>query len=335
MTSLSGSRRFIRIATLAAIAVSVVACGGQSQAPAQATSPGVLTGTASSLNPVTAIAVRDSSAPPLGRNAALASSGTFSVNVNGLKPPFIVKATDAKGGTMFALSPGTGPVSVNVLTTAAVEESSNGGDAEHDWEGSDHDEKVAHVDDLLKQLQTVLAPLLDRYGIKDTHDIDESAGFQAMLQEVSFTIDAGVLTIANKATGGIIFTAPLDALATGVLHPENIPGGTPAQGATCMEFTYSAWGACQADGTQTRTVTSATPQACTGGNPVLSQSCTTNPAPADGATLYAQACASCHGPLASSDLKGRNMSVTLIQSKNMSKGLDATQLQAIVTAVGP
>lgn len=43
---------------------------------------------------------------------------------------------------------------------------------------------------------------------------------------------------------------------------------------TCTSFTYSDWGACQPDGTQTRTVVSSSPEGCTGGTPVLTQSCT-------------------------------------------------------------
>ncbi|MBL7045173.1 MAG: hypothetical protein ISR98_01055, partial [Parcubacteria group bacterium] len=41
----------------------------------------------------------------------------------------------------------------------------------------------------------------------------------------------------------------------------------------CTAFTYSDWGACQSNNTQTRTVTSSTPEGCVGGNPVTSQSC--------------------------------------------------------------
>ena len=44
--------------------------------------------------------------------------------------------------------------------------------------------------------------------------------------------------------------------------------------ATCTSFTYSAWGACQSNNTQTRTVATSSPTGCTGGSPVLSQSCT-------------------------------------------------------------
>lgn len=43
---------------------------------------------------------------------------------------------------------------------------------------------------------------------------------------------------------------------------------------TCTSFTYSDWGACQPDGTQTRTVLSSSPAGCTGGNPILKQACT-------------------------------------------------------------
>ncbi len=42
---------------------------------------------------------------------------------------------------------------------------------------------------------------------------------------------------------------------------------------TCDSFTYSPWSACSG-GTQTRTVTSASPAGCTGGTPVTSQTCT-------------------------------------------------------------
>jgi mono/diheme cytochrome c family protein len=105
----------------------------------------------------------------------------------------------------------------------------------------------------------------------------------------------------------------------------------PPPPATCTAFTYSTWGACQANGTQTRTILSSSPSGCTGGSPVLSQACTP-PAP-DGAALYTQTCAGCHGALASSNLKGKGITLTSIKSAGMTQGLTDAQLQAIVTAV--
>jgi hypothetical protein len=49
-------------------------------------------------------------------------------------------------------------------------------------------------------------------------------------------------------------------------------GEAPPPPPTCT-YTYSDWGACQPDNTQTRTVLTATPEGCVG-TPVLSQSCT-------------------------------------------------------------
>jgi type II secretory pathway pseudopilin PulG len=43
---------------------------------------------------------------------------------------------------------------------------------------------------------------------------------------------------------------------------------------TCTSWTYSAWGDCQADNTQTRTILTSSPSGCTGGSPVITQSCT-------------------------------------------------------------
>jgi hypothetical protein len=99
---------------------------------------------------------------------------------------------------------------------------------------------------------------------------------------VSFVVKGRAVTVTNKATGAVIFTAPLNALATGTFHPENMPSGPSGSPSgsppSVCAYSYSAWGTCQSDGTQTRTVASATPAGCTG-TPVLSQTCTYTPPP--------------------------------------------------------
>lgn len=56
--------------------------------------------------------------------------------------------------------------------------------------------------------------------------------------------------------------------------------GTPPPPSICTSFTYSSWSTCSA-GTQTRTVISSSPLGCSGGTPVLTQSCTTGAIPGD------------------------------------------------------
>lgn len=41
----------------------------------------------------------------------------------------------------------------------------------------------------------------------------------------------------------------------------------------CTSFTYSDWGECQPDSTQTRTILTSSPEGCAGGNPVITQTC--------------------------------------------------------------
>jgi hypothetical protein len=64
---------------------------------------------------------------------------------------------------------------------------------------------------------------------------------------------------------------------------------------TCTSFTYSAWGACQSNGTQTRTLVSSSPAGCSGGSPVLTQACTyVAPNPVTTANIVSS-CTVCHG----------------------------------------
>lgn len=107
----------------------------------------------------------------------------------------------------------------------------------------------------------------------------------------------------NTTSCSFCHTSPPSLNATGqtLLASANPPGSTnfdycsigPATGScapppqTCTSFTYSDWGACQPDGTQTRTVISSSPAGCTGGTPVLSQSCTyVPPGPTQGLGIW-------------------------------------------------
>lgn len=46
---------------------------------------------------------------------------------------------------------------------------------------------------------------------------------------------------------------------------------------SCTDFVYSSWGECKKNNTQTRTVISGIPTGCTGGSPILTQSCILTP----------------------------------------------------------
>jgi hypothetical protein len=76
--------------------------------------------------------------------------------------------------------------------------------------------------------------------------------------------------VERGGAGGLVVAAVALALALVGC------GGQDTTASSVCAYSYSAWGACQVDGTQTRAVTSSSPDGCTG-TPVLSQSCTSTP----------------------------------------------------------
>lgn len=185
-------------------------------------------------------------------------------------------------------------------------------DGDGDDDDRDQELRVQGFKALMNGLRAVpaLEPLFAQYGVPNPIVYDASArGLLDLLRVVRIAVSDRTVTITNRETGGLIYSAPLDALGSGTFHPEQVPGSTIPPPATCTSFSYSAWGACQTNGTQTRTVLSSTPSGCTGGAPVTSQACTyVPPAPACG-TCHAippstgkhafhtgfLACSSCHG----------------------------------------
>lgn len=298
--------------------LTLAGCGGAEP------SAHTVSGLVSAETAVSSVSLKDSSTPAQERTSEADADGAFSFEVSGLTPPFVLTAVDAAGTRQAALALAEGRTNIDAVTTAA---SSRPSGSQVNWDSD-------RYESMLRKLRTVLSPLFQHYGItKFDDDATESRAFRAMLKEVSFTVASGALTVTNRATGAVIYSASLSDVAAGVLYPENIPGGDvtpPPPPPSACTYTYSAWGACQSNSTQTRTLGTSTPAGCTG-TPVLSQSCVYTPPVLDGAALYTQTCASCHGPLATSTKLGRT--AAQITAAGMTKGLTPAQVQAVAAAL--
>ena len=66
---------------------------------------------------------------------------------------------------------------------------------------------------------------------------------------------------------------------------------------TCTTFSYSAWGVCNSNNTQTRTIVSSSPVGCQGGNPTLTQSCVYVPTCTDSHWTYTDSDCNSNGKL--------------------------------------
>ena len=294
------------------------------------------------------ISLKDSSTPSKTSLTESDSDGAFALDVDGLTPPFLIRADSESddGETMYSISADGEEVDVNELTTVVYAMATTSTDVNATYvnaSASDTTKAAGRLGPTLDALKTVLAPLYSMYGV--VNPLTDRAAVRAMLRDVRFQVSGNTVTVTNRATGGVIFTGSLDNLASGTFTAENLPGGTvvppppPADGAalysancaschgtlatssklgttaaaiqaaidgnvggmgstslmalTAAEvdaiaaalvvvtepppavctYGYGAWGACQSDGTQTRTVSSSTPAGCTG-TPVLTQACT-------------------------------------------------------------
>jgi uncharacterized protein YceK len=235
------------------------------------------------------VSVKDSSVTPQEITVAISSDGSYTADVSGLTAPFVLKAsgTDHAGedAALYSVSTNGGRANINEISDTAVAAAADDQNADQNilytrFNNYEHHRTTDKFDEVINSLRTVLAPLFALYEVSGNPVTDDEnehnehgnshSGLRALLRDVSFRVNDGTVTVKNRATGGIIFSGPLNDLASGTFYPENMPAGTG--GATACTYTYSDWGVCQSDGTQLRTMLTSTPSGCTG-TPVLSQSC--------------------------------------------------------------
>jgi hypothetical protein len=241
------------------------------------------------------VIVKDSSVPTQEKTAVLRSNGSYTADISGLKAPFILKAsgTDETGGNivLYSVSANGGHANINeisdlaVTVAASADANAAGREMSETWSNNNDDNhrRADNFDSVINSLRTVLAPLFALYNITGNPVTDEddgehdgensNSGLTALLRDVRFTVRDARVIVTNRATGGIIFSGSRTNLNSGTFFPENMPAG-PGGSTACTSFTYSVWGTCQSDGTQIRTAATSSPAGCTGGTPVLSQSCT-------------------------------------------------------------
>jgi hypothetical protein len=270
-----------------ALSFALNGCGSvdTAKAPTGATSvSGIVSlGTASS----STVSLKDSSVPAKELTTTAGSYGQYYVNVVGLTPPYIVKATstDSSGSSqVYSVSAKGGRTNINEFSGTVVTAAAEGASPEELYEKSEP-ERNRRISDRLEavinSLRTVLAPLFALYqtsgdpisGDDDEEDDNENSGLKAMLRDVRFVVKAGTVAVTNRLTGGLIYSAPLSAIESGTFYPENMPAGpgtTPTP--TPCSYTYSPWSACQTDNSQTRTMLTSSPDGCIG-TPILSQPC--------------------------------------------------------------
>lgn len=340
-------------------------CSVDSASTPAASSPRV-SGVAASGAPIAGVvSLKDSSMPAQVREARSFSNGYFSIDVSGLKPPFLLKV-EKEGGTadaLYSLSAQRGRTNINPFSHATVDAAFDDDPRKH-YDNPDPDKYNRAADrhrDVIEALRKALAPLFLLYQtsqnpVTDDFDADHT-GLDALFDDVRIKLVSGTVVVTNKFTGRVIFTGPVNNLASGTFYPENMPG-VPGQVSGAALYASNC-GSCHgslADSSKKRTTATAIQAAIaanTGNMGSLSkltaleiqaiatalEVAITPPTQIDGAALYASKCSSCHGALATSSKKGATANATQSAINNNQGGmgslstLTADQVAAIAAAL--
>lgn len=351
--------------------------GGQSKAAQEPTT--TVTGVAAAGAPIAGgiVSLKDSYDPAKEINTTTAADGSFAFDVKGLTAPFMLRITWSSGTAshqMYSLASGPATANINPLSNAAIAAAARVPDLALLYSQSDPMTFKTIAKDLptaIDMLRAKLSPLFEQYKtaqnpVTDAFTADHT-GMDKLFDDVVISVTNGTITVMNRA-GGIIFSALVSDVASGIFKAENIPGtGTGASpapaGAEDGALLYNSnCSGCHGTLAVTgkRGATAARIQSAinnnTGAMGSLStlttsqvqaiatalSSTTPTPAPApvptDGKTLYSTYCSSCHGSLSTSDVRGSSASeiqseIKGTRSMNKLSGLTLIQIQAIAAAL--
>jgi hypothetical protein len=150
----------------------------------------------------------------------------------------------------------------------------------------------------------------------------------------SFTYSAwGTCQPGNTRTRSVTDSSPAGCTGGSPVTAEACTYVPPV--ATCSSFTYAGWSACQPGNTQSRIVTGSSPAGCTGGSPVTSQACTYVPPTLDGAALFGSKCSGCHGPLATTDRRGKTAAQIVARHGTLVTAAEADAIAKALAVTAP
>ena len=221
------------------------ACGGSGSIPvASAPAAGnVVQGVAASGAPLNGtLSVSDCSFPNRSTSASINQDGTFSVSIDGMSLPLLIRATGTTSSgtpiTLYSFTNTAGSVNVNPLTNllvaAATGEPDSAGLADL-YANHNRASLLALASKLpnsSSDLQSALQPLSSLYDITALDPFSapyqvNQQGLDGLLDDVDVSLANGTVTLTNNNNGMIFFSALLGNPGSGVLQSAGLP--TPAQ----------------------------------------------------------------------------------------------------------
>lgn len=206
-------------------------CGGGGDGGGASTVSGV----AAAGSPlVGTVYLKDSSTPAKELSDTIDANGSFSFNVEDLKPPFILKAQGTIGSTSYTLysfSSGPGTANVNPFADIAVANAAGSAGLATLYispSASTMQTIAANLGKAVTDIQTKLQPLLAPYNATaDPVSGSYSAnhlGLDGVLDMVKVDITtSGTITLTNKLTNAVIYSGSVNDFTSGTITTANIP----------------------------------------------------------------------------------------------------------------
>jgi len=197
--------------------------------------PSTVSGVAAAGAPIIgSVTLKDSASSPNTKTATIAADGSFSIDVSGLTPPFILKATGTIGNTAYTLysfTQGAGTANVNPFANLEVALASGGLDPAAIYAAPSAVTMQAITGKLpatVTNIQTKLQYIFALYGANGIDPVTSNfvanhTGLDEVLDMMSFNLSAGVITIINKTTNAVIFTTQVSNFTGGNCDTTKVP----------------------------------------------------------------------------------------------------------------
>ncbi len=195
--------RFI-FASVLCVLLALAGCSDSSSS----NNPSTVTGIASSGAAISGtVTLKDANGEELGPED-IGADGSFSFVVDGLTPPFVIKA-EAGDERWFSYAAGPGTANVNPLTMLALAMAVESGDPEDAYADPSEvtDDAIASA---LEDVQALFANLFNGFGVDQDFDpfsgdcTVNHDGIDALFDALDFTVAEGNLTITKKATSSVV-----------------------------------------------------------------------------------------------------------------------------------
>ncbi len=242
------TKGFLAAAAIFAIGI-IAGCGsgGSSGTPSA-----VVSGVAATGLPMSGtVYLKDSANNPALSTTINPQNGSFSFNVGGLTPPFMLRA-----GTLYSMNGGTGTANINPLSNLMV--ANMGGFSNMSSMNSFYNHPTGttmrtmfgNMSSARQTMRQTMGPLLTAYGVPNVDPISSpymiGQGLDTMFDNVSMTIDQyGNVTMMNTS-GATIYTGPMGNMSAGTMMTGSIMPGQTVSGITITPASATL----QANGTQ-------------------------------------------------------------------------------------